>query len=86
MPAVNGAVINSAGPVLIAIACWLILGDRLRAPQVLGIAISLAGVVVVVMRGDTSQLPQLGESIGELLMLLGLAVWALYTALLRFRP
>lgn len=86
MPAVNGAVINSAGPVLIAIACWLILGDRLRAPQVLGIAISLAGVVLVVMRGDTSQLPQLGESIGELLMLLGLAVWALYTALLRFRP
>lgn len=86
MPAVNGAVINSAGPVLIAIACWLILGDRLRAQQVLGIAISLAGVVVVVMRGDTSQLPQLGESIGELLMILGLAVWALYTALLRFRP
>lgn len=86
MTAVTGAVINSAGPVLIALACWLILGDRLNAWQVLGIAISLAGVLVVVTRGDVSRMPELGRSVGELLMLLGLIVWAAYTALLRFRP
>jgi drug/metabolite transporter (DMT)-like permease len=86
MTAVTGAVINSAGPVLIAIACWLILGDRLRALQMLGIALSLGGVLIVVMRGDLGRMPALGQSIGELLMLMALTVWAVYTALLRFRP
>jgi drug/metabolite transporter (DMT)-like permease len=86
MTAVTGSVINSAGPVLIAIACWLILGDRLRALQIVGIVVSVAGVLVVVARGDFAQLPPLGQSIGELLMLGALIVWSVYTALLRFRP
>lgn len=86
MSAVTGAVINSAGPVLIAIACWLILGDRLRWLQVAGIVVSVAGVLVVVARGDFARLPPLGQSIGEIMMLTALAVWAIYTALLRYRP
>jgi drug/metabolite transporter (DMT)-like permease len=86
MTAVTGSVINSAGPVLIAIAVWLILGERPRFAQFLGIVLSLAGVLYVVARGDFSQLPSLGQSIGELLMLLGLIMWGIYTALMRFRP
>ena len=86
MTAVTGAIINSAGPVLIAIACWLILGERLRILQVLGIILSLAGVLYVVARGDLSQLPPLGQSLGEIIMLIGLVAWGVYTALLRFRP
>ena len=86
MTALTGAVINSAGPILIAIACWLILGDRLRYAQVLGIVVSFAGVLAVVARGDLSRLPGLGQSVGELLMLAGLVMWGIYTALLRYRP
>jgi drug/metabolite transporter (DMT)-like permease len=86
MTAVTGSIINSAGPVLIALACWLILGERPRILQFLGIALSLAGVLYVVARGDFTQLPNLGQSIGELLMLFGLVVWGVYTALMRFRP
>ena len=86
MTAVTGSVINSAGPVLIALACWMILGERPRIVQFLGIVLSLAGVLYVVARGDFTQLPSLGQSIGELLMLLGLIMWGVYTALMRFRP
>ena len=86
MTAVTGSVINSAGPVLIAVACWIILGDRLRLLQIAGIVVSLAGVLVVVAKGDFARLPSLGQSLGELLMLGALVVWAVYTALLRFRP
>jgi drug/metabolite transporter (DMT)-like permease len=84
--AVTGAVINSAGPVLIAIACWAILGERLRVLQIAGIVLSLAGVLAVVGRGDLAGLPPLGQSLGEILMLVGLVAWGVYTALLRFRP
>jgi drug/metabolite transporter (DMT)-like permease len=86
MTAVTGAVINSAGPVLIAVACWLILGERLRLVQILGILLSLGGVLFVVARGDFGQLPSLGQSVGELIMLFALVVWGAYTALMRFRP
>jgi drug/metabolite transporter (DMT)-like permease len=86
MTAVTGAVINSAGPVIIAVACWLILGERLRRLQVLGIMLSLGGVLYVVGRGDFSRLPPLGRSVGEIIMLVGLTLWSVYTALLRFRP
>jgi drug/metabolite transporter (DMT)-like permease len=86
MTAVTGAVINSAGPVLIALACWMILGERPRFLQFVGILLSLAGVLYVVARGDLTQLPSPGQSIGELLMLFGLVIWGIYTALLRFRP
>jgi drug/metabolite transporter (DMT)-like permease len=86
MTAVTGSVINSAGPVMIAIACWAILGERLRLTQMVGIGISLIGVLVVVARGDLSHLPQLGQSVGEIVMLIGLVAWAVYTALLRYRP
>jgi drug/metabolite transporter (DMT)-like permease len=86
MTAVTGSVINSAGPVIIAVACWLIVGDRLRLTQVLGIGISLGGVLAVVARGDVTHLPALGQSVGEIIMLIGLVAWGVYTALLRFRP
>lgn len=86
MTAVTGAVMNCAGPVLIALACWMILGERPRNLQLAGIALSLGGVLVVVARGDFTQLPSLGQSFGEVLMLIGLAMWGVYTALMRFRP
>jgi drug/metabolite transporter (DMT)-like permease len=86
MTAVTGSVLNSAGPVLIAVACWVILGDRLRGWQIAGIVLSLAGVLVVVVRGDLTALPPLGQSLGEIITFFGLIVWAVYTALLRYRP
>ena len=86
MTAVSGAVISSAGPILIALACWLILGERLRLIQSAGIVLSLAGVLYVVARGDITRLPPLGQSTGEIIMLLALLLWGIYTALLRYRP
>lgn len=86
MTAVTGGVMNSAAPVLIALACWVILGERLRALQVAGIVVSLAGVLVVIARGDLTRLPTIGQSVGELIMLVAMVMWGVYTALMRFRP
>lgn len=86
MTAVTGAVINSAGPILIAVCCWLILGESLRRGQIVGIVISLAGVLLVVMRGDPTRLPSFGQSAGELIMLSAMLIWGVYTAIMRFRP
>lgn len=84
--ALNGAVLSSASPILIAITCVLIFKDRLTLTQILGTAISLAGTTVVVSRGELETLRTFSLNGGDLLMLLAMAMAAIYTAYLRLRP
>lgn len=84
--ATSAAILNSWAPVLIVLAGSAIFGDRLRAKQLGGMALSLLGVAVVVLHGDITRLSSLSFNRGDLVMLFATAVWALYTALLRTRP
>lgn len=84
--ATNAAILNSWGPVLIVLAGAALFGDRLRANQLGGMALSLMGVAVVVLQGDPARLQTLTFNQGDLVMLFATAVWSLYTALLRTRP
>ncbi len=84
--ALNALVINSSGPVMIALATFLFFGDRLTLRQLLGIALSLIGVLTVVSRGDLQTLAALEFNVGDLWVLGAMAIWGLYTAFLRKRP
>jgi drug/metabolite transporter (DMT)-like permease len=54
--------------------------------QILGIAVLLAGVLVVVTRLDLSVLASLSLNTGDLLITFNMAVWGIYSACLRLRP
>lgn len=84
--ATSAGVINSAGPILIVLACYLFFGDRVSARQSLGIAVSLLGVLVVITKGDLASLAAMSFNIGDLIMLTAMVVTAVYTAYLRRRP
>jgi drug/metabolite transporter (DMT)-like permease len=84
--AVNAVLINSIIPVMIVPLAWLLLGERVTRTQALGIAISLAGAVVIVTRGDPALLLALRLNRGDLWALASVPVWALYSVLLRRRP
>lgn len=84
--ATNGALLNSATPILIFVISRLLVGERAAPAQVLGVGISLAGVVVIVARGDVVALASLKFNTGDLLVLVGTAAWAVYTVCLRWRP
>ena len=84
--AVNAALFLSTTPVFIVALSWALLRDRLQARQALGIAISLLGAVVIIMRGDIARLLQLQLNAGDLLMLIAVPNWALYSVLLRRLP
>jgi drug/metabolite transporter (DMT)-like permease len=85
-PALNALIINSSGPVMIALASFIFFSDRLTVRQGFGIALSLTGVVVVVSKGDFQALAQLQVNSGDLWVLAAMAVWGVYTAFLRKRP
>lgn len=84
--AINAVVLQSSVPVLIVIATFAMFGDRIRPMQLLGVVISLCGVLTMVARGDLSVLAQFTFNSGDLGLLVAMVIWAIYTACLRKRP
>jgi drug/metabolite transporter (DMT)-like permease len=84
--AINAALFLSTTPVIIVVFSWVLLSDRLSARQGLGIAISLAGAVIIIVRGEFGRLLQLQFNAGDLWMLAAVPNWALYSVLLRRLP
>ena len=61
-------------------------GIRPTTPQVIGALLSLIGVAFVIARGHPSALMQVQFVLGDLLMLLAVFIWALYSWLLARPP
>lgn len=84
--AINVSVLNSLAPVLIGAAGVALFGDRLTGRQMLGIAVSLAGVLVIISKASLAALGNFGFNWGDLIILFNMAMWAVYSACLRLRP
>ena len=84
--AINALVINSAVPIFIPIATFLMYRERIGWLSVLGIVLSLIGVFIVLAKGDPGVLASLDINAGDLWVLAAMLVWSLYTALLRKQP
>lgn len=82
----SSSILNSWAPVVIAAAGAIIFSDKLRASQMAGLALSLCGVLAIVLRGDITMLATLQFNRGDLIMVLATLIWATYTTLLRLRP
>ncbi|WP_100486717.1 DMT family transporter [Sporolactobacillus pectinivorans] len=75
----NAALVNSINPAMIAVfAVWL-LKEKLTRINVLGLVVSLVGVLLVLTHGHLLQVFTVQYNQGDLLMLLAIAVWTFYT-------
>ena len=84
--ATNAVLLNSFIPVATIALSWAFLGKWLHGVEWLGVATSLAGVIVIVARGELATLAALSLNLGDLWLLAAVVVWALYTIGLRWRP
>lgn len=84
-PALNVTLIASSAPVFVLIAGALFFGERVRGAQVLGAAVSVLGVLVVLVHGEWARVAELRIVAGDVWMLAAAAGWAVYTWLLRTR-
>ena len=81
--AINGTLIFTATPAFtLLLAAW-ILGEPWTPQQILGVALTLAGVAVIVTGGSLRVLRQLAVNPGDILLLLSDGVWAAYTVMAR---
>ena len=79
---INVTLVASSSPLWVLAVGALFFGARVAPPQLLGAALSMAGVGVVLSRGDWAQLVALRLVPGDLYVLLATALWAVYSWLL----
>ena len=84
--AINAVLINSTLPVSMILISWLILRDTVTVRQLIGLVVSMAGVLVIVTRGEVAHWEDMRFAMGDFWILLAMPVWALYSVLLRRRP
>jgi drug/metabolite transporter (DMT)-like permease len=84
--AVNAVLLNSSLPLFILLCSWAIERERASPRQVIGMLISLAGILVILSRGDPAALWHLELHAGDGWILLAMPVWGIYSVLLKRRP
>lgn len=84
--ATNGVILNSFIPVMIVAMSWVFFNERLNPAQLAGVAISLAGVLAILSQGSFDTLRALSLNIGDLIVIVSMALWGLYTVSLRHSP
>ena len=84
--ALNAMLLQSGQPALILLLGAAAMGDRISWRQVAGAVVALAGVLVIIARGDAGALAMLRFNAGDLVIGFAVMLWAIYAVMLRRRP
>lgn len=81
--ATNALLLNAFIPVLTILISWFFLHLHLARMQLIGVAISVLGVMVILSQGDWQTVTSLNFNRGDLFIFIAAACWALYTILIK---
>jgi drug/metabolite transporter (DMT)-like permease len=84
--ALNALLIQSSGPLFVALWSLILFGVRLTGAQLAGITISLAGVLTIILRGDLGALASISFNKGDVMFASSLVSFGLYSAMMPRRP
>ena len=84
--AINGLLLQSVGPLFVAMWTFALFGERLTLRQTCGICISLTGVLVIISHGSLGTLLNIQFNRGDVCFVAALVTYGFYAAYLRKRP
>ena len=84
--ALNALLIQSSGPLFVALWSLMLFGVRLTWAQLAGITLSLTGVLTIILRGDFGALAGIRFNKGDVMFAGALFAFGLYSALMPRRP
>jgi drug/metabolite transporter (DMT)-like permease len=84
--ALNTLLLQSAGPLFVAVWSLILLGVRLTLAQAGGILLSMAGVLVILLHGDPTALASIAFNKGDLIFMVAIFIFGLYSVLTLKRP
>jgi drug/metabolite transporter (DMT)-like permease len=84
--ALNTLLLQSAGPLIVAVWSLILLGVRLTLAQAIGVLVSMMGVLVILLHGDLTTLSNIEFNKGDLIFIVALIIFGLYSVLTLKRP
>lgn len=84
--ALNTLLLQSAGPLIVAVWSMLLIRVHLTLAQAIGIVLSMAGVLIILTRGDVTALSQISFNIGDVIFLIAMTIFGFYSVLSLKRP
>ncbi len=79
----NGALMISTIPVLIIFISFIFRVEKINLNQVLGLILSITGVVIIITQFEFSRLIHLDLNKGDLWLLVAMLSWAIYSTMLK---
>lgn len=79
--ALNTLLLQSAGPLVVAAWSLILLGVRLTRAQAAGVALSLTGVLVILLHGDLGALAEIRFNEGDLIFIVAMVIFGLYSVM-----
>ncbi len=84
--AINALLIQSLGPLIVFVWSFVLFREHIKFKQLLAICISLFGVAYIVFKGQISNIMNLNFNMGDILIILAIIFYSLYSALLKKMP
>jgi len=82
----NLSIIQGVLPVLVLAGARLVYGARVGGMRMVGVALTMAGIVLIATEGEPARLLDLQFNKGDAFAFLGAAIYAAFTLALRKRP
>ena len=76
--AINIGILQGAVPIIVLLGGFIAFGQRIGAIQVMGVVMTLAGVIIVATGGSLQQLLDFSINRGDLFMLIACVIYAIY--------
>jgi drug/metabolite transporter (DMT)-like permease len=83
---VNAVLLGSSGPLFMLLCSWALERERATPGQLAGMLVSLAGVCIILGRGELANLLQFRFHPGDAWIVLAMPIWGVYSVLLKRWP
>ena len=80
---INASLFNTAIPATIILLCFLLKIEKTNKFQILGLIISVLGILAIITKLDLDLLLSLNFNKGDLIMIGGVITWGLYSSFLK---
>ncbi len=80
---INASLFNTAIPAIIILLCFLFKVEKTNKFQILGLIISVCGILAIITRLELEILFTLNFNKGDLIMIGGVVTWGVYSTLLK---
>lgn len=84
--AINASILQGAMPLFVFGASFILFSSRIAKEQAFGFVVSFIGVIVIAVQGDVANLIALNINFGDLLVIVAVLAYGIYTAALRSKP